>query len=219
MPRPRTARWGAATAAIALVGVLVVVAASAGEPGASRSRPRTQPWPIERRALLGELAVLRRPQRKSDLDPRFLTGPLRTFGTTNKFARTLIRRATTASGQHVFLIPVEHSHVAGPGSPGLLIIGGGGGGCCSSAATVRDGQAWLTSGPPDQVLFIVPDGVARLSLTLRTGPDRSHPPSVSGRARDNAIVLRVPFAAETLSGDPVTWYGTNGRVISHFVES
>jgi hypothetical protein len=36
--------------------------------------------------------------------------------------------------------------------------------------------------------------------------------------RDNAIVLAIPFAAETLSGDPVTWYGPTGRVLKQFVE-
>src|SRR6185437_4620777 len=42
---------------------------------------------------------------------------------------------------------------------------------------------------PNRLLLIVPDGVARLRVTLRTGPERSHPPGVSGRVRDNAIVL------------------------------
>jgi hypothetical protein len=201
-----------------LVGVLVIVATSAGKPTASQSRHRTQPWPIEKRALLSELAILRRPQRKSDLNSVTLKRALRPFGTGDKLDMALIRRATTGSGQHVFLIPVEHSPNAGPGSPGLLILGIGGDGCCASAATIRDGQVWSTSGPPNQVLLIVPDGVARLRLTLRTGPERSHPPGVSGRVRDNATVLPIPFAAETLSGDPVTWYGPTGRVLKHFVE-
>jgi hypothetical protein len=76
----------------------------------------------------------------------------------------------------------------------------------------------MTSGPPNRVLFVVPDGVAKLSLTLRTGPDGKNPPTVSGKVRDNVIVLRTPFAAETLSGDPITWYGHTGHVIKHFVQ-
>jgi hypothetical protein len=204
--------------AVVLVGVLVMVATSAGHSTVSRSRHLTRPWRIEKRALLGELAILRRPQRSSDLDSTVLKHALRPFGYGKTLDRALIRRATTASGQHVFLIPVEHSSNVGPGSPGLLIVGAGGAGCCASAGRIAAGQAWTTSGPPNRLLLIVPDGVARLRVTLRTGPERSHPPAVSGRVRDNAIVLAIPFAAETLSGDPVTWYGPTGRVLKQFVE-
>ena len=73
----------------------------------------------------------------------------------------------------------------------------------------------MTSGLPDRVLLVVPDGVIRVSLTLRTGPDPGHPPRIAGKVHDNVIVLRVPFAAETLSGDPITWYGPTGRVTRH----
>ena len=87
-----------------------------------------------------------------------------------------------------------------------------------TAALIHQKGTWMTGGPPSRVLFLVPDGVARLSLTLRTGPDSKNPPTVSGEVRDNVIVLRTPFAADTISGDRITWYGHTGRVIKQFVE-
>jgi hypothetical protein len=118
----------------------------------------------------------------------------------------------------VFLIPVTHSRAAGSGSPGLLVAGGGGAGCCATAAVIREQGTWMTSGPPNRLLMIVPDGVARVTVTLRTGPDPSHPPTVSGRVADNAVSLGLPFAAETLSGDPITWFGPTGHVVKRFVQ-
>jgi hypothetical protein len=123
-----------------------------------------------------------------------------------------MRRATSASGQHVFLVPVRHRGPTGRGDSGLLAAGIGGTACCTTASDIRKGGGWSSSGPPNQVLLVVPDGVTRVSLTLRTGPAPHHPPKVGGKVRDNVIVLRVPFAVETLSGDPITWYGPTGRV-------
>jgi hypothetical protein len=202
-------RWGALAIAVALVGSLLVVAVSTGTRAATHGR-RQVSWPVEKRALLGELAILRRPQRKGDVTPTLVNGLLRTFGARDTFDRALIRRATAASGAQVFLVPVKR---AAAGGSGLLVAGAGGGGCCASATTIRHGKAWMTSGPPNRVLLIVPDGVARVRLTLRTGPDRTHPPTVSGPVHDNVIVLEIPFAAETLSDDPMTWYGPDGRVV------
>ncbi|MGH2894921.1 MAG: hypothetical protein ACRDPM_16885, partial [Solirubrobacteraceae bacterium] len=106
--------------------------------------------------MLGELAILRRPQRSSDLDSTVLKHALRPFGNGDSLDRALIRRATTASGQHVFLIPVEHSSSAGPGSPGLLIVGAGGAGAVPARQALPAGQVWSTSGPPNRLLLIVP---------------------------------------------------------------
>jgi len=41
---------------------------------------------------------------------------------------------------------------------------------------------------------------------------------VPEKVRDNVVVLEVPFAVETLSGDAVTWYGPTGQVVKHFDE-
>ncbi len=98
------------------------------------------------------------------------------------------------------------------------MAGIGGAACCASAAEIRAQGTWTTSGPPNRVLMVVPDGVARIRLTLRTGPDPHHPPAVAGKVHDNVIVMRLPFAAETLSGDPVTWYGPTGRVVKRFLD-
>lgn len=187
-----------------------------GSADSAHARPLAQTWPVEKRALMNELAILRRPQRKSDLDRAVLNNGLMGRVMVDK---ALIRRATTWSGQHVFLIPVERrTTVMTSRSPGLMIFGIGGGGCCSTAAAIRDTGTWMTFGPsPSELLFEVPDGVARLSVTLRTGPDHQTQPAVSGKVRDNVIALRLPFLAETVSGDPITWYGAGGQVIKHFV--
>jgi hypothetical protein len=60
--------------------------------------------------------------------------------------------------------------------------------------------------------------VVRLRVTLRTGTDPRNPPTVSGKVQDNVIVLRTPFAVETLSGDSITWYGATGHVVKRFRE-
>jgi hypothetical protein len=104
----------------------------------------------------------------------------------------------------------------GDGVSGLMVFGIGGGGCCATAANIRDRGTWSSSGPPNQLLFVVPDGVSRVSVELRTGPDPRNPPTVDGKVQDNVIVLRTPFAVETLSGDAITWYGATGRIVKHF---
>jgi hypothetical protein len=190
----------------------VLVARSTATPSTTDHSPRAPSWTDEKRALIRELAILRRPQRKSDLDLALLNRPA--LGTIPADT-SLMRRATSASGQHVFLVPVRHRGAGGRGGSGLMVFGIGGGGCCVTASEIRSGGAWSTSGPPNRVLLVLPDGVARVTLTLRTGPDPHHPPKVAGKVRDNIIVLRVPFAVETLSGDPIRWYGPTGRAITH----
>jgi hypothetical protein len=101
---------------------------------------------------------------------------------------------------------------------GLMVFGIGGGGCCATAANIRERGTWSSSGSPNQLLFVVPDGVSRLRVTLRTGPNPRNPPTVDGKMQDNVIVLRTPFVVETLSGDSTTWYGATGRIVKRFRE-
>jgi hypothetical protein len=203
-------RWrlvaGLSAAALLMGTVLIARSTATSSPTAHLSRAPS--WTAEKHALISELAVLRRPQRKSDLDPALLDGPA--FGRTPADT-SLMRRATSASGQHVFLVPVRHPGSPGRGGSGLMVFGIGGGSCCVTASEIRSGDAWSTGGRPNRVLMVLPDGVARVTLTLRSGPDPRHPPKVAGKVSDNVIVLRVPFAVETLSGDPITWYGPSGR--------
>jgi hypothetical protein len=213
MLRERASRslFAALVAALALGAVLV---SSSSAQRTHRGLVAPRPWSVEKRALLQELAILRRPQKPSDLDATVLNGPI---VRSVKYDRALVRRARTVSGEPVFLIPVEREAQT-PRSPGLFISGIGGAGCCATAAAIREQGSWLTSGPPNRMLIVVPDGVAKVSVTLRAGPDRHHPPTVTGKVRDNVIMLEIPFAAETLSGDSVTWYGRTGHVVKRFTD-
>jgi hypothetical protein len=126
---------------------------------------------------------------------------------------SLMRRASSASGQHVYLVPVQPTHRHLVGHAGLAVFGIGGGGCCITAPDVESGKSFSSSGPPNRVLFVIPDGVARVKLTLKTGPDPQNPPRVSAKVHDNVVVFSTPFAVETLSGDPMSWYGSTGHLI------
>lgn len=203
--KARRAVFLAAVVALTLIGTSMAQASVS----ARHARRPTPAWSASTRALVGELAILRRPQRASDLDSALLHGPLLLRADP---VTSLMRRATSASGQHVYLVPVQP---AGSGSrnAGLAVFGIGGGSCCGTAASIQSGGAFSSSGPPNRVLLVVPDGVARVKVTLRTGPDQRKPPRVSAKVRDNVVVFRAPFAVETLSGDPMSWYGPTGHLI------
>jgi hypothetical protein len=133
MAQSRRLRWSVVVGLTALLVALVVVTASSARRGHHRTGASSLPWTAEKRALLGELAILRRPQRSSDLNPEVLRSViLRSL----HYDRRLVRRATAATGQHVFLIPIERNRQRS-GSAGLVIYGVGGAGCCVTAARSR----------------------------------------------------------------------------------
>jgi hypothetical protein len=197
---------------LAAVAVLMLAGTAMAHALASRGyalRPETS-WSASTRALVRELAILRRPQRKSDRNRALLSGP--SLSNANP-VMSLMRRATSASGQHVYLVPVQLTHGHLVGHAGLAVFGIGGGGCCITAPEIESGKTFSSSGPPNRVLFVVPDGVAQVKLTLKTGPDPQNPPRVSAKVHDNVVVFNTPFAVETVSGDPMSWYGSTGHLI------
>jgi hypothetical protein len=174
-------------------------------------RPETS-WSASTRALVRELAILRRPQRKGDRNRALLRGP--SLSSANP-VMSLMRRATSASGQQVYVVPVQPTHGHLVGHAGLAVFGIGGGGCCITALDIESGQTFSSSGPPNRVLFVVPDGAAQVKLTLKTRSDPQNPPHVSAKVHDNVVVFSTPFAVETVSGDVMSWYGSTGHLIKH----
>lgn len=176
--------WSRSVATLALVLIVVVVGVGALVLLAGRTQqpPATSPpgsaSRSQRQALVDILGVLRRPQAKTDLNPRVLRG-LNQGMPIGSPIRSLVRMATvTPWGTKVYLVPVNKptdkqidSYVARLTNPesermsiahrlkaqfkhrrtfrGLDVLVGGGQSCCSTAAQIKAGDAWTSSGSSD----------------------------------------------------------------------
>jgi hypothetical protein len=212
--RPRRRRWRSRRGALlALAGLAIAVPALA----------QTQPWqPILGRpslhdtpagispspppaGQLGLLGVLRRPQNDADRGP-IARRMLAEVGSEYKGVRLAsIRLLTSADGQHhALLVPsVEHGLSPKPGryevTNDLCVqvgSGAGSGGFCGNATELRNGD--FMGGSGDNLLGLVPDGVAKVVLSFPDGQ------TLSSAVNDNFFwVTGVPSNDRTVPAMPV----------------
>jgi len=160
--------------------------------------------------LVHILGVLRRPQRPSDREVALLRGLEGGF----RPVLSLMRLAETTSwGQKIFLVPFTPEH-AQTGlvqtSSGLAVVTAAGGACCSPADQVERGEVYFSGYKPNFLVLVVPDHVARIAITLRTGPRPHHPPVITAAAHHNVAAFLTPFNVRTVMGDTVKWYASSG---------
>jgi hypothetical protein len=173
--------------------------------------------PSAREGLVGVLGVLRRAQTLADRNAAAsveqFVGHLRA----GRPVAALSRLATvTPWGQRVVLIPMRPRTGAWPSGPagsphGLrLATFSGGGGCCISATGILDGQAWSSGGAGSRtdVVLVVPDGVARVTVAFR------HP--VTATVHNNVAAFQTPSAVENLGAYTMTWYSSTGAILRRF---
>lgn len=217
---------------LAVLGVLVTGSAVAatgpwrpqlGDDHRGRPRVATTTAPA---AQLRALGVLRRPQADADRSAPVrralrLLAAREDVGVRVDGVRLLAATPTAAS----VLVPLERSGTHDPGYPdstvtdALCVVrvfpGGGGGEVCRSTADLRTGRlrtaAW----------GLVPDGVARVEVTTRTGrvlgaPVRDNfyalPLDLDGTMRSDDPDFAAEMAAfRSVLGRPVRWYGPDGH--------
>jgi hypothetical protein len=118
----------------------------------------------------------------------------------------------------VYLVPLVKSSAHGlplnPARGGLGIsVNGAGGECCDTAGQVRAGRAYADGVHPSSLIMIVPDGVARVSVTLSALAGHAAPPVVTGRVRSNVMAVRLEYDVEAGRGDLITWYAASGAIV------
>jgi len=187
-------RMGLAAAAGCVVAALAVVGSSVAAVSAPSVAARPA-WTAQTRALVRELAVLRRPQRRTDIDFSLLH--LRLAGVTP--IRALMREIRV-DGRDVYVIPTQGS---GPLGSGLEVFQPQGSSCCVSVAALNQGDAFVSFGRPLWLLGIVPDGVQRVVVDAAGR-------RLSARVHENVADIRSP---RVVDADAMTWYGANGHVV------
>ena len=200
----RSARLLLVFAIIAVIGAVAITAVSTGH-GTTSSQ----------RGLVGILEVLRRPQTKADLK----LGPLRTAALRRMTSRghtpvrSLIRLAATQpDGRKVFLVPMRPAHqAANYTNLTLAVFAVGGAGCCVTAADIEARGSWLSGGPPQQLVAVVPDGVAKVGALIPLPPHFRHSRAVSAPVHNNVAVFLLHRAIDSPGG--FIWYGPTGAII------
>jgi hypothetical protein len=217
-PRPRR-RWPRRRGALlVLAGLVIAVPALAqthpwspilGHPafhdtpaGISRTPPPA--------GQLGLLGVLRRPQNDADRGP-IARRMLAEVGSEYKGVRLdSVRLLSSADGQHhALLVPsAEHGLSPKPGryevTNGLCIqvgSGTGSGGFCGKTTELRSGN--IMGGSADNLLGLVPDGVAKVVLSFPDGQ------TLSSAITDNFFwVTGVPSEQRTIRAMPLRGHPT-----------
>jgi hypothetical protein len=222
---------------LALVGVLGVlvtgtaVAATApwspqlGDDHRGHPRSATTPVPAEQRALL---QVLRRPQTDADRSAPVRAVLRKLIDRENVGVRTDgVRLLARDRRLTAVLVPVERAGTHDPGYPdatvpdALCVVtmspDGSGGQTCRSTADVRAGRARTVG------YGLVPDGVARIRLTTKTGELIDVPVTnnfyvlpigsgtLSSRDPNFAVELR---RMQSLLGRPIHWLDAAGRRVA-----
>ena len=228
-PQPPRRRWYAppgavvtTLAATAAVAIALVAIIALGHRSAVPSRPPTPAVPPAARALVSELAVLRRPQTPADLNsPNLdlflqLRGPADPRGQRGRPIRSLIRLATvTPWGEKVYLVPF-----LGRGGTAALGLVADGGSCCATAAGIAsNGTGSLSGGPSgNDAVVVVPDGVAKVSILLpRQGipGERAyrHSLAITVPVHNNVAAFRSTRYADDIGFNHMVWYGPAGNVV------
>jgi hypothetical protein len=163
--------------------------------------------------LVHILGVLRRPQRPADRDAALLRGLAGGY----RPVLSLMRLAETTSWrQKIFLVPFTPQH-AQTGllqtSSGLAVATAAGGACCSPADEVQRGEVYFSGYKPNFLVLVVPDHVARIAITLRTGPRSHRPPVIVATVHHNVAAFLTPFNVRTVMGDTLKWYASSGRLL------
>jgi hypothetical protein len=159
------------------------------------------------------LGVLRRAQRSSDRDVALLHGLAGGF----RPVLSLMRLAETTSwGQKIFLVPFTPKHQPGgllQTAGGLDVVTAAGGAGTFTAEDVERGEAYFSGYKPNFLVLVVPDHVARLAITLRTGSGSHHPLVISAAVHHNVAAFLTPFSVRTVAGLTLKWYGSSGQLL------
>lgn len=214
---------------------------SANRPGQSHTTtlsrapgPRTAAvaHPLADRPLLDILGTLRRPQAKADLDDRELRKQLRFMSrhpaVAGKPVRDLVRFATVAPwGQKVFLVPsillsrrqvatlpANQRVIATPRRGNALTLSGPGT-AGATAAQIKAGRDWGTE-RSNQLLIVIPDGVAKVTVLPSRTSTNKHPSPVTATVHNNIAA----FESRQTLDEPQRelWFGPSGNVIRRIAQ-
>jgi hypothetical protein len=195
------------------IGIAVVLMTALASCGAT---PAGHAVPPRDQALREVLGTLRRPRTTADLGDGRLRRQLRFMSRHPRLAgtpvRDLVRFATVAPwGQKVFLVPSRP-----PGRRGHALTLSAPATANATVAQIEAGGDWGTE-RSDQLLIVVPDGVARVTVRpVRTSTDR-HPSPVTATVHGNVAA----FQSNQNLDDPQReiWYGPSGHVIERIALS
>lgn len=209
----------AAGLALAIATVAVI---TLGHRSQTPARPPSATVPPAARALVSELAVLRRPQTPADLNSSNLNlflqlhGPADPRQQRGQPIRSLIRLATvTPWGEKVYLVPF----LAPDGTATLGVVGNGGSCCATAAGIASNGTGSLSGGPSgNQVLVVVPDGVAKVAILLpRQGipgePAYKHTLAITVPVHHNIAAFQSTRNADDIGLNHMIWYGPTAKIV------
>lgn len=222
-------RWLARAAVLALVFIAVIVGGGAlvllggghNRPQTTVTAPVTAPaGRSQHQTLLDVLGVLRRTQTPADRDlGPYLTKVVRDIAA-GKPVKSLVRVAAVLPDREtVVLVPMRPRHgtvwpkgsAEGASAPKrglrLAVIGAGGSACCLTPASILAGRESLTgaNGPLNYAVLVVPDGVAKVTVSLKQ--------PVTATVHNNVAVFKTPEPIQTPSAHTITWYGPNGAIV------
>ena len=174
------------------------------------------------RALVSELAILRRRQTSADLNSPNLSRFLQLHGPSDprrqrgQPIRSLIRLAAVTSwGERVYLVPF----LAPNGTTTLGLVANGGSCCVTAAGIASNGMGSLSGGPSgNQVVVVVPDGVAKVAILLpRQGipgePAYKHTLAITVPVHNNVAAFQSTRYADDIGLNHMIWYGTTGQIV------
>jgi hypothetical protein len=234
-PKPRRRRWPSVPGAMvttfaATIGLAIVAVAisTLGHRSQTPARPPSAAVPPAARALVSELAVLRRRQTPADLNSANLNRFLQVHGPDDprqrlgQPIRSLIRLATvTPWGEKVYLVPF----LAPDGMATLGLVANGGSCCVTAAGIASNGLGGLSgSGGPaggpsrNQVVVVVPDGVAKVAILLpRQGiagePAYKHTLAITVPVHNNVAAFQSTRYADDIGLNHMIWYGPTGNIV------
>ncbi len=134
----------------------------------------------------------------------------------SRFAATL--RARAAQGDRLAIELMYHGRPGSSGAPVDGLVRRHSGGSVTAATIEQRGTAtWggFYHGHKTEVVLVVPDGVAKVTLVVPNPPGSAVLTTVTGRVHDNVLSVLVPGAQH----DPfqrMTWYSATGKVLRRF---
>ncbi len=134
----------------------------------------------------------------------------------SRFAARL--RARAAQGDSLAIQLMYHGRPGSSGAPVDGLVRRHGGGSMTAATIEQHGTAtWggFYHGHQTEVVLVVPDGVAKVTLVVPNPTGSAVLTTVTGRVHNNVLSVLVPGAQH----DPIqkmTWYGPTGAVLRRF---